>query len=144
MTKHKYEVIGIHESDEKEYNGKCISDDIRKIPDMFREHGVLVHQICKKEQVHVDNVIGVIKIESANSACYWTPCHDVDNKIYMPDMRPKIEEYITELDQEIDRCDSEIKKYWDEDACKVAAFEARAQALIDVKNDLQGRLEELV
>ena len=61
-----------------------------------------------------------------------------------PDMREKIREYISELDVEYDRCMGWIEEHMDCEACQVSAMEMRAKTLNEVKNDLQGRLEELV
>ena len=61
-----------------------------------------------------------------------------------PDMREKVMEYISELDAEYDRCVTWIEEHMDSEACQVTAMEMRAKTLMEVKNDLQGRLEELV
>ena len=61
-----------------------------------------------------------------------------------PDMREKVKEYIGELDAEYDRCMNWIEEHMNGDACQVTAMEMRAKTLMEVKNDLQGRLEELV
>ena len=63
-----------------------------------------------------------------------------------PDMREKIREYIGELDMEIDRLESDLEKQmtYNVEACKVSATESRLNALIEVKNDLLGRLYEVV
>ena len=61
-----------------------------------------------------------------------------------PDMREKVRDYISELDKEIDRCMTWIEEHMDGEACQVYAMEMRAKTLMEVKNDLQGRLEELV
>lgn len=68
---------------------------------------------------------------------------DFDDK---PDMREKIKEYIGELDMEINRLESDLEKQmtYNVDACKVTATESRLNAIIEVKNDLLGRLEEVV
>ena len=60
-----------------------------------------------------------------------------------PDMREKVREYIDELDAEYDRCMEWIEENMDGEACQVSAMEMRAKTLMEVKNDLQGRLEEL-
>lgn len=62
----------------------------------------------------------------------------------MPDMREKIKEYILELNQEIDRCNSWIEEHMNGEACQVSAMEMRAKTLGEVVNDLESRLEELV
>ena len=61
-----------------------------------------------------------------------------------PDMREKVMEYIGELDAEYDRCMNWIEEHMNGEACQVSAMEMRAKTLMEVKNDLQGRLEELV
>jgi len=63
-----------------------------------------------------------------------------------PDMREKIREYIGELDMEIDRLESDLEKQmtYNVEACKVSATESRLNAIIEVKNDLLGRLEEVI
>ena len=68
----------------------------------------------------------------------------LEEKEQLPDMREKVKEYISELDTEYDRCMNWIEEYMDGEACQVSAMEMRAKTLNDVKNDLQGRLEELV
>ena len=66
------------------------------------------------------------------------------DKVNQPDMREKVKEYISELDAEYDRCMDWIEEHMDSEACQVSAMEMRAKTLMEVKNDLQGRLEELV
>lgn len=63
-----------------------------------------------------------------------------------PDMREKIREYINELDTEIDRLESDLENQmtYNVEACKVTATESRLNAIIEVKNDLLGRLEEAI
>lgn len=68
-------------------------------------------------------------------------------KIYdaqTPDMRRKVEEYVVELDQEIDRCTLWVEENISDDACKVSEMEGRVKALTEVKNDLKSRLDELI
>lgn len=62
----------------------------------------------------------------------------------MPDIRLKIQEYISELNQEIDRCFSWVEENMSGEACKVTAMESRIETLTEVKNDLQSRLEEII
>ena len=61
-----------------------------------------------------------------------------------PDMRKKIKEYISELNTEIDRLESDLEKQmiFDVETTKVAITESRMKTLIDVKTDLEGRLME--
>ena len=63
-----------------------------------------------------------------------------------PDMRKKIKEYISELETEIDRLESDLEKQmtYNVEAYKVIATESRLNAIIEVKNDLLGRLEEVM
>ena len=63
---------------------------------------------------------------------------------FKPDMRKKVREYIDELDAEYDRCMDWIEEHINGEACKVSAMEMRAKTLMEVKNDIQSRLEELV
>ncbi len=68
---------------------------------------------------------------------------DFGNK---PDMREKIKEYISELDTEIDRLESDLEKQmtYNVEACEVTETESRLNTIIEVKNDLLGRLEEVI
>ena len=69
-----------------------------------------------------------------------------------PDMREKVREYISELDMEIDRCVDEAESIlattgdYDEKPMPTnyIRLEERAKVLNEVRNDLKGRLEELV
>ena len=69
-----------------------------------------------------------------------------------PDMREKIREYIGELDKEYDRCicqaESILSAIGDYDEKPMPSnyikLVERAEVLNEVKNDLQGRLEELI
>lgn len=62
-----------------------------------------------------------------------------------PDMREKLNEYISELDNEINRCHKLAEQNMNDEATTVAEMMVvRVQVLTEVKNDLQGRLEELV
>ena len=69
-----------------------------------------------------------------------------------PDMREKVREYISELDVEIDRCVDEAESIlaaigdYDEKSMPTnyIRLEERAKVLGEVKNDLQGRLNELI
>ena len=61
-----------------------------------------------------------------------------------PDMREKLKEYISELGTEIERCHKLAEQNMDDEATTVAEMMVvRVQVLTEVKNDLQGRLEEL-
>ena len=72
------------------------------------------------------------------------PLEKLYNYENQPDMRKKVIEYISELDLEYDRCMTWIEEHMDCEAFQVSAMEMRAKTLNEVKNDLQGRLEELV
>lgn len=73
----------------------------------------------------------------------------------MPDMRAKIKEYISEIQEEIDRCVQLIEDKFVElgnDAAKevyscgieYARIESRIETLGQVQNDLKNRLEEVL
>ena len=67
-------------------------------------------------------------------------------------MREKVREYISELDVEIDRCVDEAESIlaaigdYDEKSMPTnyIRLEERAKVLNEVRNDLKGRLEELI
>ena len=59
-----------------------------------------------------------------------------------PDMREKVKEYVGELDMEIERLENDLEKFMCSEACTVVAIESRLQTIIEVRNDLLGRLEE--
>ncbi len=59
----------------------------------------------------------------------------------MPDMREKIKEYIGELDTEINRLKNLLKST---DSPYDLQIKGRLNAITEVKNDLQGRLEETI
>lgn len=61
-----------------------------------------------------------------------------------PDMREKTREYIGELDVEIKRCKKEILKYNKYGAIGELITNSRLQTLIQVRNDLQSRLDEVI
>ena len=62
-----------------------------------------------------------------------------------PDMREKLNEYISELDAEIERCHKLAEQNMDDEATTIAEMmAARVHALTEVSNDLKGRLEELI
>lgn len=63
-----------------------------------------------------------------------------------PDMREKIKEYIGELNTEIDRLESDLEKQmtYNVEACEITETESRLNTIIEVKNDLLGRLEEVI
>ena len=69
-----------------------------------------------------------------------------NNKYEKPDIKEKVREYIGELDMEISRLESDLEKQMTHnvEACKVSETELRLNAIIEVKNDLLGRLEEVV
>lgn len=58
-----------------------------------------------------------------------------------PDMREKIKEYISELDTEIDRLGDLLKNT---DSPYDLQIKGRLNAIIEVKNDLLGRLKEVI
>lgn len=61
-----------------------------------------------------------------------------------PDMREKIKEYVSELDMEIEGIENGLEKFTYSEMCTVVAIKSRLQTIIEVKNDLLGRLEEVI
>lgn len=62
-----------------------------------------------------------------------------------PDMRIKTEEYVLELDTEINRCNSLAKQNMLDGSNTLAEMMlVRVQTLTEVKNDLQSILDELI
>ena len=67
-----------------------------------------------------------------------------------PDMREKVREYISELDNEIDRCNHEMEElsrnesFEGENNIKINYCIVRAKTIMQIQNDLQSRLEELI
>lgn len=57
-------------------------------------------------------------------------------------MREKVKEYVSELDMEIERLENGLEKIMYSEMCTVVAIKSRLQTIIEVKNDLLGRLEE--
>ena len=80
------------------------------------------------------------------------PLEKLYNYENQPDMREKIKEYISELDAEIDRCIGQAKSIlsaiggYDGSPIPLNYIKLveRAEVLMEVKNDLEGRLEELI
>lgn len=68
----------------------------------------------------------------------------LEKKEQLPDMRNKVKEYISDLDTEINRCTLWIEENMNGEACRVSEMEGRLKVLSEVKNDLQGRLNELI
>ena len=58
-----------------------------------------------------------------------------------PDMRKKVKEYIGELNTEIDRLENLLKNT---DNPYDLQIKGRLNAIIEVKNDLLGRLKEVI
>ena len=72
--------------------------------------------------------------------------YDADPGRYEEDFRDKVREYIGELDTEIDRLESDLEKQmtYNIEACKITETESRLNTIIEVKNDLLGRLNEVI
>lgn len=62
----------------------------------------------------------------------------------MQDMREKVKEYISEIQEEIDRCTLWVKEHINSEVCNIAIMESRIETLIEVTNDLQSRLDEVI
>ena len=80
------------------------------------------------------------------------PLEKLYNYENQPDMREKVKEYIDKLDKEYDRCIGQAESIlaaigdYDEKPMPLNYIKLaeRAEVLNEVKNDLQGRLEEFV
>ena len=83
------------------------------------------------------------------------PLEKLYNYENQPDIIEKIKEYISELDKEIDKLnkvledmitepEKETVEQVQKDKMVYENIKSRVQTLMEVKNDLQGRLEELV
>ena len=73
------------------------------------------------------------------------PLEKLYNYENQPDMREKIREYISELDKEIERCHHLAEQNMNDEATTVAEMMVvRVQTLMEVKNNLESRLEELI
>ena len=88
------------------------------------------------EQRAIEKAIAALQY--CGNLTYYTETKRFGDK---PDMREKIKEYIGELDTEIDRLESDLEKQM---TYNVTATESRLNAIIEVKNDLLGRLEEVI
>lgn len=142
------EIIGY--DNEKDYNWQ---DESVKLPKLNEE--VLISWQDKQRPNRSPFVgyfkqteFGVQTIISANDGMDFCPLQNGMRwrRFNQPDMREKIKEYISELDTEIDRLESDLEKQMTHnvEACKVTATESRLNAIIEVKNDLLGRLEEVM
>lgn len=85
----------------------------------------------------------IAALQYCGNLTYYTKTKRFGDK---PDMREKVIEYIGELETEIDRLESKLEKQmtYNVEACKVTATESRLNAIIEVKNDLLGKLEEVI
>ena len=85
----------------------------------------------------------IASLQYCGNLTYYTETKRFGDK---PDMREKIRDYINELNTEINRLESDLEKQmtYNVEACKASATESRLNAIIEVKNDLFGRLEEVI
>lgn len=85
----------------------------------------------------------IAALQYCGNLTYYTETKRFSDK---PDMKEKIREYINELDTEIDRLESDLEEQmtYSAEACKVTETESRLNAIIEVKNDLLGRFEEVI
>ena len=61
-----------------------------------------------------------------------------------PDIREKIKEYIDELSVEIKRLEGELIEMSGSDPSIVSGTEIKLETLVNIKNDLLGRLDEVL
>nr|DAE89799.1 MAG TPA: hypothetical protein [Bacteriophage sp.] len=88
------------------------------------------------EQRAIEKVIAALQY--CGNLTYYTETKRFGDK---PDMREKIKEYIGELNTEIDRLEVLLKNT---DSPYDLQIKGRLNAIIEVKNDLLGRLEEVI
>lgn len=62
----------------------------------------------------------------------------------MPDMREKIKEYIEELEEQIDIHEKWLIKHQNADTKEEFIVKGSLATLVEVKGDLQNRLDELI
>lgn len=62
----------------------------------------------------------------------------------MPDMREKVKEYIQQLESEINRLEGTLKSSNGMANIDIVTASSKIETLLEVKNDLKGRLEELI
>lgn len=86
-----------------------------------------------------------IQMRIADYNCFRI-IEDVKVEEYKPDMREKVEEYIVELNEEIDRCEEIYKGILSGfyDLKRILTIKSRIETLTQVRDDLESRLEELV
>lgn len=58
MVKHRYEVSGINQNEDK-FTGECIATDIISAINLFRSINLSVHEITMCEQVNKNSPIGI-------------------------------------------------------------------------------------
>lgn len=80
----------------------------------------------------------IAALQYCGNLTYYTETKRFGDK---PDMREKIREYINELDTEIDRLEDLLKNT---DRPYDLQIKGRLNAIIEVKNDILGRLEEVM
>ena len=120
--------------------------------------------ICEHDKKIVQHIkIDMIGFPKQGLYCYGEASFEANQamqepleKLYkyenQPNMREKVREYISELDAEIERCVDEAESIlaaigdYDENPMPTnyIRLEERTKVLGEVKNDLQGRLDELI
>lgn len=83
----------------------------------------------------------IAALQYCGNLTYYTETKRFGDK---PDMREKIREYINELDMEIKRLENQLENHMNYEARMATEIESKLQTLIDVKNDLLGRLNEVI
>lgn len=86
MIKHRYEVSGVNGNTGSLFSGICISDDIIKAIQLFRENRYSVWNIERREQVHVDQEIGIKSLNilsgySTEGKSFQEIFDEIDNSI---------------------------------------------------------------
>lgn len=78
--------------------------------------------------------IGIAKIDFFEAVCDRFLSHE------KPDIREKVKEYISELDAEIKRLEDAVKG----SSLNESQLYARIDAFVEVRNDLRGKLDEII
>ncbi len=80
----------------------------------------------------------IAALQYCGNLTYYTETKRFGDK---PDMREKVKEYVSELDTEIDRLEDLLQNT---DSPYDLQIKGGLNAIIEVKNDLLGRLEEVI
>lgn len=137
------------------YNGMSASCEINKLCTPGNEKSLCMQAIDNTMSSMYINSGDLREAEAWLHGERWNLNESKSQNSLMPDMREKVKEYISEIQEEIDRCVKIIEDKLVElgnDAAKevyscgveYAQIESRIQTLGEVQNDLKNRLEEVI